>query len=272
MNVYQLFILIVGLAFASCSTSATPEEISADIKVDRVSGENGVATEDQAEPDEREEESVWALYEGKLGMYQQQIIMELVITGNKISGNYFYAKHQKTIQLDGSYDPTTQLAKVTESYKGKATGYLEFYLEKGELNGYWMKKSGSAEKEDFTAQMISLSKSDYLPKHARYENTHEIIFYADEEDLRDEVTDVLKISALGKGYYVFYYSVTGQNAHTGKVEGLARSAGGSTFFDDANGCRLEFEFEKNKVTVLEKEDCSYYHGARAYLSGTLTKK
>lgn len=270
-----LFVALFAFAlahFPSCSSTVDQTEQNETEKVpaDDSQIESGIEGEDENE----QIEEVWALYEGTLGLYEQQVVMELRITGDQVSGNYFYAKHQKLIQLSGTFDEDKQLVKVTESYKGKPTGYLEFYVEKGELTGKWMKKSGASEKENFSAELVPLSKENYKLELQEYENPHVINVYngATEEDEQMEVTDELKMSKLGKGFFAFYYSVTGGNAHMGTVEGLGETSGGTSYFEGEDACRLEFKFNNKTLVVTEAKSCSYYRGAHAYFDGTLTKK
>jgi hypothetical protein len=214
------------------------------------------------------------VYEGTLGLYEQQIVMELVITGEKVSGSYFYAKHQKLIQLDGTFDPAKQRVQATESYKGKTTGYLDFYVEKGELTGKWMKKAGAKDQEDFSARMVSIAKEDYAPKFEEYDNPHEVMVYNGSEEGEEmmDANNVLKLTKIGKGYFTFYYSVVGANAHMGTVEGLGETQNGVGFFEGEEECRLEFKFGNKTVEVEEAQPCDYYRGARAYFDGKLTRK
>lgn len=216
-------------------------------------------------------ETVWAVYQGKLGLYDQQVIMELSITGNDVNGSYFYTKHQKSLELTGVFDSQTNMVQLTESYKGKTTGYLEFNLSRGEINGNWMKKKGHNEKEEFTAMLVNIDKDDYTLNHSRYKNEHQITMYGLEEDNIEQVTDVLNISKIGGGYFTFYYSVIGKNAHMGNIEGFGEIGEDNLgIFRDEETCELEFDFEKNTIEVHETGDCRTYRGYHAYFEGILT--
>jgi len=46
---------------------------------------------------------------------------------SEIEGYYFYVRHQKNIDLKGFSDSRTRGIYLKESYKGKPTGYMEFY-------------------------------------------------------------------------------------------------------------------------------------------------
>ncbi len=258
-------LLLCLFALIACKTEIKPEEKPED--------DIAPIAEESVPPSslEEPEEIIWGLYEGKLGLYESQVVLALEIQGEAVSGNYFYAKHQKTLSLEGTYDPSSGMVKATESYKGKTTGYLEFKLSHGEIEGRWMKQKDAQEKEDFTATLIDLSEEDYSAKHGRYKDVHKITLFSGEDDYEEEVTDVLTISEVGGGFFSFYYSVIGANAHIGSVEGFAKRKGDTGIFRDLESCELTFTFSGNTVEVHETGDCQYYRGARAYFEGVLSK-
>ena len=263
----HLLVLLVVI-FSSCTSEPTSEEGTA-------SEEHTVHEEtpkNLTEEPENNVETVWGVYQGTLGVYDQHVVMQLSITGNEVQGSYFYSKHQKSLNLKGAYDAESGLMQVTESYKGKTTGYLEFTLSRGEIVGKWMKKEGAEDKEDFSARLIGVDKNEYEPVHEHYLNKHEISIYNVEEGDVEEVVDVLKINKIGGGYFSFYYSVIGTNAHLGNIEGFGEIGDDEIgIFRDDEACELEFTFSKNTVEVHETGDCQLYRGYRAYFGGILTK-
>ena len=266
----SLHSIILFFAFACAGCSETPENV-APTPGDKFSTEAGTsALEPNPEGEESSDERVWGVYAGKLGLYGQEVAMELIITGNKVSGSYFYARHQKALQLDGTYNEASQKLQVTESYKGKATGYMEFTLLKGELNGFWMKKAGSTEKEDFQASLLPVDEKDYRVVHSVYENKHEMSFYNAEDSEVEMVSDVLKVSQLGKGLFTFYYSVVGGTGHLGSLDGLGETQNGKSTFE-LDECELQFVFNSTTAEVHETGDCQAFRGARAYFEGSLNK-
>jgi hypothetical protein len=238
------------------TTQEQVEEMPADVENDEVAVE---------------EETVWGVYEGYLGLYEQHVIMELFITGERVTGNYFYAKHQKLLELKGTFDSETNTITLEESYKGKPTGHLEFTASRGEIDGKWMKKKGAKEQENFKANLVAIDKDEFSSVRNRYEDTHEISIYNGTDEDIEEVTNVLTINKIGDKFFSFYYSVIGANAHIGSVEGFGEiGKDGLGVFSGEDNCVLEFTFSKNTVEVHET-DCQYYRGARAYFEGILTK-
>jgi len=270
MKYTSLLGIILFFAFAIASCSETPDNTSPTPSDEPSTETVSETTEANETSDENTEERVWGVYAGKLGLYEQEVAMELIITGNKVSGSYFYAKHQKALELNGTYDDSSQKFKVTESYKGKTTGYMEFTLLKGELNGYWMKRAGSKEKEDFQATLLPVDEKDFKVVHSVYENEHEMSIYNAEDSEVETVTDVLKVSQLGKGLFTFYYSVVGGTGHLGNIDGLGETQNGKSTFE-LDECALQFVFNSKGAEVHETGDCQDYRGARAYFEGSLKK-
>ena len=266
ISIYSFFALTIFIH----SCGETPEET-----VDKMEIVQQEVTEPQedvvSEEPAIQEETVWGVYEGNLGFYEQHVIMELSITGEKVTGNYFYAKHQKPLELKGIFNSETNTIIATESYRGKTTGYLEFTISKGEIDGKWMKKKDAKEQEVFKANLVAIDKDEYTSVRNRYEETHEIMFYNGTDDDIEDVTNVLTINKIGDKFFSFYYSVIGANVHVGNVEGFGEiRKDGIGVFSGEDDCILEFTFSKNKVEVHET-NCQYYRGARAYFDGILTK-
>lgn len=220
------------------------------------------------------EDTKWFIYEGVIGDYEKHVVVFLTIKeSNEVTGNYYYSKHQKLLQLSGKYDPNSGKYNLTESYKGKTTGYLEFKNQNGNLNGEWKKSKSDAKLQ--TLRLTLLTKfQGKEPKieFNSYQNTHEIAVYNGEGEDLVEVMDQLLISKINEQFYSFDYNVTGANAHTGSADGIIKMEDLKTghFYGEDN-CDLVFTFKKNEVEIVEN-DCQYYHGARAYLDNTLTKK
>ena len=59
--------------------------------------------------------SSWHLIEGVMGLYASTVIMELNIGNSIVKGRYFYAKHQKYIDLNGTIDKSGEI-NLTETY------------------------------------------------------------------------------------------------------------------------------------------------------------
>lgn len=263
---FSALILLLSLV-TSCTNEVDTTLVQADSQKEKSEVQDSITAE------ETPEEVIWGLYEGYLGIYEKHIVMELNISGDQVSGKYFYTKHQKSLDLKGNFNEATNVMSLTESYKGKVTGYLEFKLSRGIIEGKWMKKKGATESESFKASLINLNKNEFNLTQNRYEDEHTVLIYngVDGED-EMEATDVLTINRIGKKYFSFYYSVVGGNAHLGSIEGFGTlDKAGNGLFKDEEACELKFTFSNNKAEVEETGDCQYYRGARAYFMGTLKK-
>lgn len=270
MKETSLYAIILFFALVGAGCSETPENVAPTTE-DKISTEVDISDSEQdSEGEESSDERVWGVYAGKLGLYGQEVVMELIISGNKVSGSYFYAKHQKALQLDGAYNEASQKFQVTERYKGKTTGYMEFTLLKGELIGYWMKKAGATEKEDFQASLLPVDEKDFRVVHSVYENKHEMSIYNAEDPEVEMVSDVLKVSQLGKGLFTFYYNVVGGTGHLGSLDGLGQTQNGKSTFK-LDECELQFDFSSTRAEVHETGDCQAFRGARVYFEGSLNK-
>lgn len=220
---------------------------------------------------EEQKETFWGIYSGHLGYYDQQIVMQLSITGDKATGNYFYAKHQKQIQLSGTYDDHRDEVLLVETYKGKVTGHMKFTLLNDVIKGSWSKKIGG-EKENLEAELISIKKKDYHPEFRHYERVDTILVYNYDRTDEEAVTSLINISHLSDDYFAFYFFTIGGNAHMGTLEGLATHSKEQGVYSDNDRCELLFHFKDKSVQVEESKDCSDYHGAHASFQQTLYLK
>ena len=220
----------------------------------------------------------WHFYEGVIGIYEQQVVIELGIMEKQVSGRYFYARHQKFLALTGTIDTLSNTLRLTESYNGKTTGYITCTMdENGNLEGSWSKKQDMSDPQPFSVKEL---KELYLNEREQlnvffnnFERKHVISVYNGISNVPSEekVTDALRISHLNETYFVFDYSVIGGNAHLGNIEGIGtmqrRNRG--LYTDSIHGCSLRFDFHTDSIVVSEEEDCSYYRGMRVHFGNTL---
>ena len=274
MNTIKLTSLLAVIFFImSCGSPGKTQPNTEE--VDK-SPENNTTVEDTETNITKAEESFWGLYEGEVGLYSQQVVMELSIKENTVTGSYFYAKHRKLLQLNGSIDGTTNKVKLEEKYKGKTTGYLEFIWDEDKINGSWS-KSPSSEKESLELSLLPIKKQEYNPSYIAYEKTilideHGFDNHGNDSIFQEPRTNYIYISQLNESTFCFHYHVFGRNFHMGTIEGIAYKENDSHYvFKDKLGCELQFTKSEKTIDVNES-NCETHHGAFAYFDGTLNKK
>lgn len=275
MKMRILSFLTIFLFLSACKTEPSIEENSKDditTKEQAVFQEN---TDEDLVEEKIEKEHNWIIYEGFIGMYQKHVVVTLSIADdNSVVGSYFYDKHQKHIDLAGTYDSKSGTYKLTESVKKKTTGLLEFKNFNGDLKGEW--RTGPKDKDPQGIQLHLLyTAGTEKPTFtfSTYKMSHEITMYNGETEDLIKTTDILKIAEINADYKSFSYSLTRRNGHTGGADGVIRMDKNTKkqighFYGESN-CDLEFEFNGKDVDI-EEHDCEYYHGANAYMDGKLT--
>ncbi|MCH2231096.1 MAG: hypothetical protein MK105_12195 [Crocinitomicaceae bacterium] len=213
--------------------------------------------------------SSWHLIEGVMGLYASTVIMELNIGNSIVKGRYFYAKHQKYIDLNGTIDKSGEI-NLTETYQGKKTGFINFVLE-DKIKGTWKATPDSRESQIFEGTKVtSLVKEEFKPVFSAFEYTHITRIYKGPNDEPDEydVTGRLTFNTISNSMASFHLSVNGANGHSGSIEGIAHKAEGIWTFYGENECKLTIQIVENKA-IIDEDTCNYYHGNRAYFQGTL---
>lgn len=270
MKFYYFFSLLFLFACESTESDA--------IEIESMNGRVGSDIVDQSsEANENNEDAIWSFYEGRMGNYEQQVVLEMGILGTEVTGRYFYARHQDFLALEGNYDSITKTFKLTESYRGKITGYIRFtQTEKGNLEGSWSKLEES-QAEPFRATKLDLTLDDVQldVDFERYDFRHEVLIYSgvsNESDIKP-VIDEIMISHLDEKYFSFHYSVVGGNGHLGSMDGIGirTSVDSAEYLAPLKGCVLNFAFMNDSIVISEKEDCSSYRGMRAHFGNTLGK-
>lgn len=268
---YHILFAVFLLSTASCTNERSDDNHSQGVNknVTPVSELDTAALNPKPVP---EAPLDWMVYEGTIGMYESHVVAYLHYDeSNAVSGVYYYSKHQKPLTLSGRYDPKSGTYSLTETYKGKTTGGMTFRNFNGNLKGSWRKSANTAEEQPMQLSFIEQTRIlEPQPRFERYENTHQIaIFYNGNDDEEETVTDVLRVTVISPALRSFEYNVTGPNAHMGQASGLINMQNDSTgvFYGEDN-CELTFRFRKKQV-IVEEDNCSYYHGARAYLDNVL---
>jgi hypothetical protein len=265
-----LYITLFFFLIASCSSEVRKEEKSVSTENTKTTAETSSNNQSNPIP-----ESVvpFSYFTGTLGLYDGQVLMELQITDSTFTGGYWYAKHQKRIELSGHYDPRLDIYLVKESYKDKHTGNFEFQMVNDTLQGHWYAPGKDSESESFLASAVVKDvEKPIQPVFATYEMKHPITIYMGEEEgnVKEEATDDCIVTRLND-IVLFSYSVIGINAHTGNIDGQATVKDGKAIYNGENSCQLQLTFNETSLDIEELGDCSYYRGARAYFGGTLKK-
>lgn len=270
MKFYYIFILLCLVACESTDVDA--------LEIETMKGRVGSDIVDQSsEANELNEDAIWSFYEGRMGNYEQQVVLEMGILGTEVTGRYFYARHQDFLALEGNYDSITKIFYLTESYRGKITGYIRFTQnEEGNLEGSWSKLEES-QAEPFRATKLDLILDDVQldVDFERYDFRHEVLIYSgvsNESEIKP-VIDEIMISYLDSKHFSFHYSIIGGNGHLGSIDGVGirTSADSAEYQSPSNGCILNFAFMNDSIAISEKEDCSSYRGMRAHFGNTLGK-
>jgi hypothetical protein len=229
-----------------------------------------------ADANEGSMEAWWVFYEGRVGTYEQQVVLELGITDSTVSGRYFYARHQKFLALEGTFDTLTKEIKLVESYRGKITGYINCVQKPdGSLEGSWSKLE-EGDKEPFSANPLELNlggKRLMKVRFEKYTRAHDILVYngISNEPAIEKVVDEIVVSHINDSYFSYHYSVIGGNAHLGSMDGIAKSNDTKTanYQSQKTDCMLQFSFKKDSISIIEDGNCSYYRGMRAHFGNTL---
>jgi hypothetical protein len=272
------------ILLASCGDTQ-PKEEGEKTKVNEETITDSLETEVVPVDDETENE--WQeVVSAKIGDYQEIALMVLKESGENedgtvnVEGYYFYVKHQKKLQLSGVKDPISGKYVLTEFYKEKPTGYMEFIIGDKNDESFWSPANDTEdEQEMIVTQLVSGDPYELTIElnSGDFENPHTIEFYQGEEEgwTEEDVIDELHITNVNGEFLLFDISVTGRNAHTGDASGLAiidgYEAKWTEPFEDLE-CTLYFDLSRDGEITVTEENCDYYHGMNAYFDGIFVKK
>ncbi len=217
-----------------------------------------------------------------IGIYQEIAVMVLNYyppNSNDIAnvdGYYFYVKHQKDLDLEGTEEILYQNVYLTEYYKGEETGYMEFNLREEAAINYWAPSPGSDDHQEFNAKRILEGTPDEynvaLQKY-NFERQHSVGQYNSETNEFDpeDVTDELHACLINDTYLVFDYHVIRTNFHLGSISGIAElQEDGNYVWIGEEDFQLTFTFEKNSILITEDNYIEmYYGGANVHFDGVL---
>ncbi len=263
---YYTFLLV--FIFTSCQQEAPSEknEKNTDAPKEHSEGEQSILNE------QPEETGTYDYFAGTIGLYGEDVLMEVNQDERELTGRYWYLKHGKQIALEGTASAKSGEWQLTESVKNVVTGNMTLQLNDAVLTGQWYAPGRKSELQEVTMKKVFTSQNGPIePAFETYENSKTITVYNGETDEEQEASDDIRLVRIGE-YVLFQYFVIGTNAHVGHINGLAKMQGNDkAVFSGEEGCQLSLNFEKNAITILEDEDCSYYRGMRAYFEGTLKK-
>lgn len=264
----HLSILLIALLFSACGESKDQEKTPK-----KEQNESSAIQEDTSAI---EENYKWNYYAGTVGLYDEEVIVELAFSGDSVFGGYWYLKHGKKLTLSGKASLKSNQINLTESYKGKTTGKFIIMNHEDSLVGSWLAPKSSANTQNVhLVRVLNNQIEPFTPKFEKYVWEHEIWMYNfngedDESVEREMAEDEMNLVKIGD-YVLFNYSVIGSNAHVGYISGLAKLKGNKAIFKGEDPCELSIEFVNDKTIKTNEDDCSYYRGMRAYFEGELKK-
>jgi len=286
-----LFFLLISFLIISCSAeeesdASTDEEV----EVENVADTDELdETEDDGDEDFEGVETKHILF-CKIGIYQEPAIMSLDWGHSdengvsNIKGYYYYLKHGKYLDLEGYSESKTRGIYLTESYKGKESGYMEFaqdaHIQPWDGENYWATSKANTVHQEFYSEDILFQdpmEANIALTNEHYYFDHEVMMFDAQEEYTMAVTNELHVSRINEEYFAFKLYVVCTNGHQGGVDGLAKIEGNKAYFDNESSdewdvCKLTFDLSVADEITVEELECQAYHGARAYFDGTLYKK
>jgi hypothetical protein len=285
---YLFYSILFALFLISCTAPEKEEEGEILEYFEETLEEEYKADFPEDEVDFEDVESKHVLY-CEIGLYEEAAIMVLD-WGERdengiypIKGYYFYVNHQKNLDLDGYSEPSTRGIYLTESYKGKETGYMQFaqdaHVQPWDGENYWAVSKDAGDKQSFYSEDLLFTDpmdANLALEYDKYEDGHGITIYMGEEegDVDEYVTDELNWVIINEEFFAFDVSTTGRNGHTGEANGICKIQGDKAIWiaDDEDQCTLTFDLSnKEKDISVSEENCTYFHGAYAYFDGTYSK-
>lgn len=259
----KVFYLLLVIFLASCSN-----EKAAPKKEDKTPDKE-IRVEDTVIVEERK---LWDYYVGTVGLYGEEVVMQIASDKDGITGGYWYLKHGKKLTLSGNAAPKSGDWSLEESYKGKTTGKFEVRNTGNTLEGLWYAPNSNERQEVHLSRIIEETEEELDLNFEKYTYDHSIaIYYNGIDGETEDVTDEFRCVKIGDGI-LFYFDVIGANAHTGSIGGWAKfSSDNVAKFQGEEGCVLTIEFKDDKTVFIDEEDCNYYRGMRALFYGELKK-
>ncbi|MFT4600509.1 MAG: hypothetical protein ACI857_000683 [Arenicella sp.] len=223
------------------------------------------------------------LFYCNVGIYQEPALMIIEeevtdeINGDgdyaEVKGYYYYVKNQKNLDVEGGLDIINGQYMLSESYKGKSSGYMQFSTNDFGKD-FWSVSKDDKDQQEFNFHKIEPKDEEarsFTIKKQKYVDKHQVQDMSLEEEVFEEVEDKLAMVFIDDDKMIFDYSVVRGNFHTGGADGMAyKNTDGNYIFNGEEGCELTFVVGEDNVEVSEN-NCGYYHGARARLDGSYSK-
>lgn len=267
------YALLLFFVFASCQQEVKTEENKQvkDNAEQELSSESEIVANDI---EEDETPRTFDYYAGTIGLYGEDVLMEINQNELTLSGRYWYLKHGRQIAIQGEASAKSSEWQLTESLKNVVTGYMTLQLENGALTGQWYAPGKKSELQEVVMKKVFTSDNGQIqPEFEDFSRSKVITMYNGDKDevTEEDASDDIRLVRIGD-YVLFQYFVIGANAHVGHINGLAKfESKTKAIFKGEEECQLSLDFNGNEVTIREDENCSYYRGMRAYFDGTLTK-
>jgi len=218
------------------------------------------------------------VFNGYIGRYKTNALMNLVFEGDSITGSYYYYKNLGRLTLNGSIDPVTNKIRLVESYKGKPTGYFRGSFSPEGLTGSWSATAAFDRAQGFEFELFKTSEVGTKPsaqlQDATYILEHGIEMWNIEEKVFEKgtTTDDITVRFIDDTAFTFDYNVSGHNGHSGRIAGIGKMLNlNQGIFNGEEGCELIFDFYDKRVDI-NAERCQEYAGQRAHFGGSLKKK
>lgn len=289
MHFRQLYFLTLLLFVFSCGSPEKEAEGEILEYSDEFTEESKEDLYEEAEDGDFEGVDMKHVLFCRIGLYQKPAIMVLNWMEEDengvfpIEGFYFYVSHQKNLDLKGYSEPSTRGIYLTESYKGKETGYMQFaqdaHLQPWDGENYWSPEKGSADKQAFYSEDLIATdpmETNIALQYDKFTNPHSISIYEGGEAgfSSEEVIDELNWVIINDEHFAFDIHTMGNNAHMGSANGLTKIKGDKAIWisDTEDQCKLTFDLSnyEKEISVTE-ENCEYYHGMNASFDWTFSK-
>lgn len=266
------FIIALLIFLVSCEEESSVFEQIQSLEGKKVNTE---IEESKAKNDTTYQSTKWSFYEGRLGNYHQQFVLEIGQSSNQISGRYFLARHQKYIDLNGTIDTLSDTIRLVETHLGNITGYLTFKRDSNELNGY-RQSTLEGPRQAFHAKPIQLelqNREQISVVFLKYtkDKTIEVYNSIESKTVQEKAVDELLLSKVDNKHFAFYYHVIGPNGHTGSVDGIATLVDKDYAIYKEDECMLSFRIFSDSIIVEEEEECTFNRGMHATFNNSLQK-
>ena len=268
-----LYILSIILIISSCTSNQPTPSNEAIPTSDSLPQKNTPLQTPSTTTQDTEDK--YQVYAGSFDDGYLHVVMRLAFTDTDVKGSYFYSKKGKEINLSGKKHPTKNIWEITETVKGKTTGFFKLEKDGNRLNGTWLAPNSTTDPLYLSVEALDANYDPEFALSGLYLNEHEILDVPEDEFV--SATDELQINRIDDQYLSFFYTTLCTNYHTGQISGLAKfvapdSAVFQSNIPDEEVCILSFKFKGKDVNVTEGGDCSYYKGARAWFENSLSKK